>query len=220
MIGTRERLILAAEHLFAAHGIDAVSLRQINQAAGQKNASALHYHVGSRDALIEAIFQMRMTGVNERRLEKLATLEKEGRTKDLHAIVEAMVLPLAEQLHAPDNYYIRFLAQAYSNPNINIPAIVGGRLDTGMSKAVQMVLQIFPEIPARIIRRRILLMAGHMVHVLADLDWRLEGPDSKNKKAEVPLHVAILIDTIVGALSVPASQMTLEQLAEAEKRPA
>ena len=34
---TREQLILAAERLFSESGIDAVSLRQINVAAGQRN---------------------------------------------------------------------------------------------------------------------------------------------------------------------------------------
>ena len=51
---TREELILAAERLFSEFGIDAVSLRQINAAAGQRNSSAAHYHFGSKDALIAA----------------------------------------------------------------------------------------------------------------------------------------------------------------------
>ena len=47
---TREELILAAERLFSEFGIDAVSLRQINAAAGQRNSSAAHYQFGSKDA--------------------------------------------------------------------------------------------------------------------------------------------------------------------------
>src|ERR687892_231101 len=45
---TAERLIAAAESLFATHGIDGVSLREINRAAGARNASALQYHFGDR----------------------------------------------------------------------------------------------------------------------------------------------------------------------------
>ena len=37
------KLILAAIHLFAEHGVDSVSLRMINREAGHKNNSALHY---------------------------------------------------------------------------------------------------------------------------------------------------------------------------------
>ena len=72
---TRMRLILAAEQLFAENGIEGVSLRQVNVAAGQKNASATHYHFGSKDALIEAIFSHRMEAINARRTEILDALD-------------------------------------------------------------------------------------------------------------------------------------------------
>ena len=51
----RQQIMEAAEYLFAHKGIHAVSLNEINKAAGQKNTSALHYHFGNRKALIDAI---------------------------------------------------------------------------------------------------------------------------------------------------------------------
>ena len=54
---TREQLILAGERLFALSGLDSVSLRQINSAAGQRNSSAAHYHFGSKEALVQAIHE-------------------------------------------------------------------------------------------------------------------------------------------------------------------
>ena len=59
-------LIETAERLFAEKGIDNVSLREINRAAGQKNVAALHYHFGTRESLLEALFENRMSGVNNR----------------------------------------------------------------------------------------------------------------------------------------------------------
>jgi hypothetical protein len=44
---TKQNLILSALGLFAEQGIDAVSMRTINNAAGTKNASAVHYHFGN-----------------------------------------------------------------------------------------------------------------------------------------------------------------------------
>ncbi|MDG1463243.1 MAG: TetR family transcriptional regulator, partial [Gammaproteobacteria bacterium] len=64
---TRLQIILAAERLFGEQGIDAVSLRQINVAAGQKNSSATHYHFGNKETLVAAIYEYRMQNVNERR---------------------------------------------------------------------------------------------------------------------------------------------------------
>ena len=43
---TRTQLMRAAERLFAERGIEVVSLREINRAAAQRNATALQYHFG------------------------------------------------------------------------------------------------------------------------------------------------------------------------------
>lgn len=45
----------AAEQLFAEHGVDGARTRDITERAGQANSSALHYHFGSRDGLLQAI---------------------------------------------------------------------------------------------------------------------------------------------------------------------
>jgi AcrR family transcriptional regulator len=45
---TRDRLLLAAEQLFATRGIDAVSLAEITKAAGSHNTGAVHHHFGGR----------------------------------------------------------------------------------------------------------------------------------------------------------------------------
>jgi len=52
----RERLILVAIKLFAEKGVEAVSMRTINAAAGTKNKSAVHYHFGNKAGILEAIF--------------------------------------------------------------------------------------------------------------------------------------------------------------------
>ena len=54
----RERLVHTALRLFAEKGIDGVSMRAINVAAGSKNKSAVHYHFGNKLGILEAIFGM------------------------------------------------------------------------------------------------------------------------------------------------------------------
>jgi len=113
----------AAERLFAEHGLDGVSLRQINQTAGCSNVAAIHYHFGSKEALITALIERRMKEINSRRLAMLSEIEKNERVNDLHAIVEAIVWPLAEQLNdsAGGNHYIQLLAQVYGDPRPRSP---------------------------------------------------------------------------------------------------
>ena len=52
---TKDRLLDAAQRLFARDGVHGARIRDINALAGQRNPSALHYHFGSREALLEAI---------------------------------------------------------------------------------------------------------------------------------------------------------------------
>jgi len=232
-IDTREHLIRTAERLFAEHGIGAVSLRRINQAAGQKNASALHYHFGSREALIDAIFAYRMTGVNRRRLALLDAIAPQGaanapaggaaRDARLRPVVESIVLPLAEQIDdgTGGSHYIRFLAQAYSDPAIDVAAIIGGKYDAGLQRANRMLRDILTgALPAEIVDRRLRLMAANTVYSLADRERQISAVATARDGANLPLFVADLVDSMVGALSAPVSATTAAQLAESRRRSA
>lgn len=53
----RERLLLVAVQLFSEKGVEAVSMRAINTAAGTKNKSAVHYHFGNKAGILKAIFE-------------------------------------------------------------------------------------------------------------------------------------------------------------------
>ncbi len=64
---TRARLIAAGRTLFAGTGVHATSLKAIVDAAGQRNASALHYHFGDRLGLLAAILETTNRGIEERR---------------------------------------------------------------------------------------------------------------------------------------------------------
>ncbi|MDJ0341367.1 TetR family transcriptional regulator [Streptomyces sp. H10-C2] len=59
---TRRKLLRAAEELFAAKGVDGALTRDITRLAGQSNPSAVQYHFGSRQGLLDAV----MAGRQER----------------------------------------------------------------------------------------------------------------------------------------------------------
>ncbi len=108
---TPTQLLDAAERLFAARGIDAVSVSEILEVAGQRNKSAVHYHFGNKSGLIAAIAERRSHHLNDRRSQLLAELQTAGNHKDIHALSRTLVLPLAELLDDPANHYLGFLAR-------------------------------------------------------------------------------------------------------------
>src|SRR5436305_14013735 len=68
--GTRESLMDAAESLFSERGIQAASLRAITEQA-KANLAAVHYHFGSKQGLVRAVFSRRLAPLNEERLRRL-----------------------------------------------------------------------------------------------------------------------------------------------------
>ena len=68
----------------AARDWTACRLRQIRVAAGNGNNSAVQYHFGSKDKLVQAIFEYRLPRLHERRILLVAEL----RPNDLRSWVE------------------------------------------------------------------------------------------------------------------------------------
>lgn len=109
---TRERLITAGERLFASRGVYQVTVREINEAAKQRNTSAIHYHFGSREGLLDAILMRPQEALDAHRGQLLAELRSEGRDRDPFALVMAMLIPLSVCLHTTSGRdYLRIVAQ-------------------------------------------------------------------------------------------------------------
>ncbi|MFE7513845.1 TetR/AcrR family transcriptional regulator [Streptomyces sp. NPDC057540] len=90
---TREKLIRAAEELFAAQGVDGAQLRDVVALAGQANPSAVQYHFGSRTGLRDAVMAGRQART-ERVLAPLLDAAGDG----LRPLVAALVTAEASEL--------------------------------------------------------------------------------------------------------------------------
>jgi AcrR family transcriptional regulator len=98
---TRERILQAAEGLFAEHGFDAVSMRDIT-ALAHVNLAAVNYHFGSKQALLAEVFAIRANALVDARLGLLDTLprDRNGRPR-LEAVIEAFLRPSLEMSRQP-----------------------------------------------------------------------------------------------------------------------
>ena len=109
---TRDRLVREAERLFAERGIHQVTIREITEAAGQRNTSAVQYHFGSRGGLLREILLRHGGPIDDHRGEILGTLGDDPSTHDL---VRALLVPYAGSLATPAGRdYLRIVAQLTS----------------------------------------------------------------------------------------------------------
>jgi TetR/AcrR family transcriptional regulator, regulator of cefoperazone and chloramphenicol sensitivity len=123
---TRQKLLRAGERLFAQRGIYQVRLREINALAGQRNSSALHYHFGSRDGLVEAILSQHQTAMDAELKPALDELDARDRAPSVREIVALWVHALGGRLEQQSGRdFLRILPQVLHlvNPTVRRGAI-------------------------------------------------------------------------------------------------
>ncbi|WP_257538659.1 TetR/AcrR family transcriptional regulator [Sphingobium sp. CFD-1] len=92
-----QKLILAAEQLVAERGLEGTSIREILRRAHQANNSAIYHHFGSKQKLIEAIYDLRQAEADQARIDWLA---RHGRLPgDMKEILDALLRPVLEAFH-------------------------------------------------------------------------------------------------------------------------
>lgn len=189
-------------------------MKQITAEAGQRNASALQYHFGSKIDLVRAIVARRMPQLNDRRNRLLDELERDGTTGDLRAVVTALIRPLGELIDGqPDGHnWVRFLAQAWSNPRSGLGDAVRTEFNTGVVRGgLMLALLMEGKLPAEVIQQRLSLLPGQVLHSFADhvrVAHATRGPQAKVSA----FFLEGLIDLAVAGLSAPVSAATRHAL--------
>jgi len=109
MSTTKERLQLAAETLFARDGVRGARVQEITALAGQRNSSALHYHFGSVDGILQAIVGSHQESIDSRRA---VMLDGIGPSPTVREVIRAVVEPLADALNTESGRnYLRILPE-------------------------------------------------------------------------------------------------------------
>ncbi|WP_433208371.1 TetR family transcriptional regulator [Nocardia sp. CA-107356] len=104
--GTRERLLLSAERLLLTERYDDVSVRAVCAAAGA-NSAAVHYHFGSKDALVAALLEDRLGSLWAERLTEVTAAHG-----SVAAVVDAVIEPFIGLAADPvGRLHLRLLAQ-------------------------------------------------------------------------------------------------------------
>lgn len=106
---TRDRLLDEAERLFAHGGVDRVASRQVVEAAGQRNVSAISYHFGSREGLVLEILARRGAPVDLERGRRRDGLAASPSTAELVACLVEPYLALLTVVGGRS--YLRIVAQ-------------------------------------------------------------------------------------------------------------
>lgn len=212
-VGAREQMIDAGERIAAERGLAAMSLREVQAAAGQRNKSAAQYHFGDRRGLIEAIAAERMGPINAHRQVLLDELDGAAGVRGL---VEVVVIPLAEATLRPGSCWARFLAQGLADPELS--DVVLHSFQAGAYRHARRRLIAADAAPEALRARRVDHAVGVLVMSLAAAEAQLA--DGAVDPIPVPAQIADLVDICTAVVEAPASAATASALAIAARRTA
>ena len=205
---TRDRILDIAERLFAEQGLGRTSLREITSAAGV-NVAAVHYHFGSKEALVRAIFERRLKPMNAERLRRLDTLETRHNPVPLADIVRAFVVPPLElsrdRTHGGE-HFIRLLGRTYTEPTPSLQEHVRALYEPISERFQTAFRSALPETDSTELYWRLHFMVGTLAFCMSGPNtMRLIASSHLSESGDMPALVEHLIRFLVGGLETQSA---------------
>jgi AcrR family transcriptional regulator len=200
---TRERILDAAERLFAEHGVHGVSNRQVAEAAGQGNTAVVGYHFGTKTDLVRAIVHRHSAAIEQTREAMVARVEGSG---DLRDWLECLVRPTIDHLAAlgSPTWYARFGAQVMTDPALREILVDESLGSPVLLRVLEGLQACLPALPPAVRRERGDVGRHLLVHVPAERERALaEGaPTVRATWADTATG---LVDVLVGVWLAPVT---------------
>lgn len=164
---TKERILGAAEELFAQHGFAGTSLRQVTSRA-DVNIAAVNYHFGSKENLVNEVFRRRMDVMSGQRLDWLR-LALAGQPGELEPILAAFVEPaldMAQDRHG--GAFIRVIARAYAEKNEGLRKFLSDQYGHVQREFARALAGCLPHLDKEQLYWRLDFLGGALTYAMAD----------------------------------------------------
>jgi len=164
---TKDRILGAAEELFAQYGFSGTSLRQVTSRA-DVNIAAVNYHFGSKENLVNEVFRRRMDEMSERRLSELRQAQEEH-PNELEPILRAFIEPaLALTLDKHGSAFVRVLARAYAEKNDRLRKFLSDNYGQVLREFARAIAPTLPALGKEELYWRLDFLAGALTYAMAD----------------------------------------------------
>ena len=165
---TKDRILHAAEELFAQQGFASTSLRQVTSRA-DVTIAAVNYHFGSKDNLVNEVFRRRMDEMSAQRLEalKAATRNAHGQLEPVLAAFVEPALAMAQDRHG-GGAFIRVIARAYAESNEGLRKFLSEQYGHVLREFAKAIDACVPGLGKEELYRRLDFLSGALTYAMAD----------------------------------------------------
>lgn len=202
-----EHLKAVAQRLFAERGVDGVTVREIAEAAGQKNHAAVGYHFGSKEALIRELVVDGAALIDRRRNEWLDRLEAEGGPRSVREVVDVLIhasVGVTAEAPGAEETYNRFVVMLGMSHRRFFMETLGGRWNSGYQRCLDHLRRLMPDMPAAMKNQRFVFLGAYLGGVLAARESELADASRSHPtwtSAQVLAHFG---DTMAALIEAPA----------------
>jgi AcrR family transcriptional regulator len=166
---TKDRILDAAERLFAEQGFAGASIRSIVDTANV-NLAAVHYHFRSKESLLEAVLTRRISHVNEARLEQLgkAELEAAPDPPSVEDILRAFIVPTVEFAQRDESgaTFVHLMSRMFVEPGFSMTDFLGRKFGDTIARFSKALVSALPQLPREVVLWRTFFTIGAMHHLL------------------------------------------------------
>ena len=198
---TKERILAAAEALFAQRGFDGASLRQLTASAGV-NLAAVNYHFGSKEKLVEQVFKRRLDALNQHRLAELDKIAGQPGTT-LDDVLAAYIRPALELSHEGNgSLFMRVLARAFAEHDDTLRQFLSENYGHVMRQFTAEFARLLPHLEKAELYWRIDLVTGALTHAMSGFGM-IQRKDNVSEQQHREQTAAHLIRFAAAGLSHP-----------------
>ncbi|SMR70860.1 transcriptional regulator, TetR family [Aliiroseovarius halocynthiae] len=180
-IAARDRILDAAEQVFAERGFEGASIRDIAERAGVQKAN-VNFHGGPKEELFERIVARRATVLSEERMAKIQILDAQGDWAT-HDLLSTFLLPLISRAFSGDSQwgaYARIVAIVSTDTRWR--DLAATHFDPVATRVVQMLCSKHPQAdPVRVAGALVFSVSSMLA--LCTSQWRISvlgGANSLN----------------------------------------
>ena len=165
---TKDRILGAAEELFAQHGFGGTSLRQVTSRA-DVNIAAVNYHFGSKENLINEVFRRRMDEMSRQRLAQLEQA-RGSRPGELEAVLAAFVEPALAVARERQGgaAFIRVIARAYAEKNDGLRRFLSEQYGHVLREFARAINECVPQLDKEQLYWRLDFLSGALTYAMSD----------------------------------------------------
>ena len=205
-MSTKNKILDAAEQLFADKGFNGTSLREITSQA-EVNLAAVNYHFGSKKELIKAVMSRYMNELSPRLESSLQAINQQAGQPTLVNVFSAFVEPLLSLNEFQENgtsNFLQLLGRGYTDSQGFLRWFLTTQYPNVIAYFVNAVQKAYPELTAEEMFWRLHFTMGTIVFTMSSSDALIDiAQNDFDKKIDIAGVIEQVIPYVAAGVAAP-----------------